>query len=82
MSWNYRLTKSTFKDSNYEEELFEVREVHYNRAGGIWAVSEKTAGVCGLTIEETVETLFKIEQAFDKDIIDLDNFIFATADLD
>ena len=78
MTWNYRLCKQTYKDTVGHDELFyEIREAYYNKDGGIWAVTENAKGVCGDTPADIKQCLEWMQIALQKDIIDLDTFIFA-----
>lgn len=82
MTWNYRLCKTTYKGEGYEEDSYEIREAYYNNAGGIWAVTENAKGVYGETIDEVKTCMAYMQAAFEKEVIDLNTFIFAKADFD
>lgn len=82
--WNYRLCKTTYnKGEEYEEVGYEIREAYYNKDGGIWAVTEEAKGVYSDEgIDGVKQVLEWMKLALDKDIIDLDTFVFAKADFD
>ncbi len=82
MTWNYRLCKQTYRGDGYEEDSYEIREAYYNKDGSIWAVTENAKGVYGDTIESAKECITWMQQAFEKEIIDLDTFVFAKADFE
>ena len=80
MTWNYRLCKETYKDNDYEEVGYQIKEAYYNKAGGIWAVTENGASIYGESVEEAKEVLKKMQLVFEKEVLDLDGFVFAKAD--
>ena len=80
MTWNYRLCKETYKDGDFEEVGYQIKEAYYNKEGGIWAVTENGASIYGESVEEAREVLQKMQSAFEKEVLDLDGFVFAKAD--
>ena len=82
MTWNYRLCKSTYKDNDYDEVSYEIKEAYYNKAGQVWAVTENRAGVFGETVEEAKRCLEMMKRAFEEDVLDMDTFVFAKADFE
>lgn len=82
MTWNYRLCKSTYKDNDYEEVGYEIKEVYYNKAGQVWAVTENRVGVFGETVEEAKRCFEKMNRAFEEDVLDMDTLVFAKADFE
>ena len=43
-------------------------------------MTENGASIFGESVEEAREVLAKMQLAFDKEVVDLDNFVFAKAD--
>jgi hypothetical protein len=82
MTWNYRLCKTTYTDDLISEVNYEIREVYYNKAGGIWGVSENPSGVYGDTIEQIMSVMNKMSDAVKKEIVDLDTLKFDKPDSD
>jgi hypothetical protein len=81
MTWNYRLCKQTYKNEvGYDEVFYEIREAYYNKAGEICAVTERAQSVYGETIDGVKQCLEWMQVALQKDIIDLDTFVFAKQD--
>jgi hypothetical protein len=82
MSWNYRLCKQTYRGEGFEEVAFEIREAYYNEAGDIWAITENPARPFGESSEEVKTVLERMMTALDKDVIDLDTFVFTRPDFE
>lgn len=82
-NWNYRLCKVTFnKGEEFEEVSYEIREAYYNDDGSIWAVTDEAVGLYGDTPETAKRTYEWFGLAFQKEVIDLDTFVFAKRDSD
>jgi lactam utilization protein B len=77
MTWNYRVCKSVYKDDGYEEVNYEIHEAYYNPDGSIWAVTENAVSVHGENPEEVKAVLEKMNAALEKEVLDLDTFVFA-----
>ena len=85
MSWNYRaakkrLTVDILKDEvtgevvdSYSEDQFGICEVYYNDKGDITFTSENFIEPYGETLEELKWSFDKMKEAFDKEVLDLDN---------
>ena len=82
--WNNRVCKETKNDTVY----YEIREVYYNDADEIWAVTEDGISVgCDIWDEEQVteedcikdmkETVERFKLCFEKPIIDIDTIEYA-----
>lgn len=83
MNWNYRLVKVTFNKGEESEEItYEIRETYYNDDGSIWAVTDNAVGTYGDTVETAKRCHEWIGLAFQKEVIDLDTFVFAKRDSD
>ena len=80
--WNYRLCKQTYRSESFEEVAYEIREAYYNKDGGIWAVTENAARPFGESPGELTTVLDRMKTALDKEIIDLDTFVFARQDIE
>jgi len=80
MTWNYRVVRTTYNDNDYDEVSYQIKEAYYNKAGGIWAVTENGASIYGESVEEAKEVLKKMQLVFEKEVLDLDGFVFAKAD--
>lgn len=81
MTWNYRLCKQTYKnDIGYDEVFYEIKEAYYNKNGEIWAVTERAQSVYSETIDGVKQCLEWMQVALQKDIVDLDTFVFAKQD--
>ena len=89
MSWNYRaakkrLTVDILKDEvtgevvdSYSENQFGICEVYYNDKGDITFTSENFIEPYGETLEDLKTNFNLMKEAFDKEVIDLDNTIYA-----
>jgi len=81
MSWNYVICKvANFKGEEYEETVFEIREAYYNTDGSIWAVTEHPASFISDDLAGVAKNIEWLRQSLDREVIDLDTYIFATAD--
>ena len=78
--WNYRLCKKTHKYDTYEEVLFSIHEAYYNKAGGIWAITEESVNVYGDSIDDVKQALSWMNLALSKETIDLDTLVFDKPD--
>ena len=88
MSWNYRaakkrLTVDILKDEvtgevvdSYSEDQFGICEVYYNDKGDITFTSENFIEPYGETLEELKWSFDKMKEAFDKEVLDLDNIVY------
>lgn len=82
-TWNYRLCKVTYNKGEESEEVsYEIREAYYNDDGSIWAVTDDAVGIYGDTPETAKRTYVWVGLAYEKEIIDLDTFVFAKRDND
>ena len=89
MSWNYRaaknrLTVDILKDEvtgevvdSYSENQFGICEVYYNDKGDVTFTSENFIEPYGETLEDLKWCFDKMKEAFDKEVIDLDNTVYA-----
>ena len=89
MSWNYRaakkrLTVDILKDEvtgevvdSYSEDQFGICEVYYNDKGDITFTSENFIEPYGETLEELKWSFEAMKEAFDKEVLDLDNIVYA-----
>jgi len=76
--WNYRLCKITYQPgTEWEEVSYEIREAYYNEDGSIWAITDTVVGVYGASVEETQKCIERMNLAYNKEVIDLDTFVFA-----
>lgn len=77
MSWNYRIMKH---DINAKEGLvefppyYEIHEVHYDEAGKPNGFTENSVSPIGDSTEELKASIHKMLEAFDKPVLDYDNF--------
>ena len=87
-SFNYRIcTKKLVSDvcdmdtgkvlETYTEDQFGICEVYYNNKGDITFNSENFIEPYGETLEELKTNFNLMKEAFDKEVIDLDNTIYA-----
>jgi len=87
MTWNYRVGtqifsyKNTFKGKNKElanhpdTQLFSIIVVYYDKVGNIIAYSNHNNPLKDLeSMEDLKRTYTLINEAFNKPVIDLDNF--------
>ena len=83
MSWNYRIARKTLKykvdlsNDYYEEDCFGIIECHYNEQGKIYPTTERFIEPHGETLEELKGSFEKMKEAFDKEVLDLDNVVYA-----
>lgn len=83
MNWNYRLCKVIFdKGEESEEVSYEIREAYYNDDGSIWAVTDQAVGIYGDTVETAKRSYEWVGLAYQKEVIDLDTYVFAKRDSD
>ena len=61
----------------YTEDQFGICEVYYNDKGDITFTSENFIEPYGETLEDLKWCFDKMKEAFDKEVIDLDNTIYA-----
>lgn len=81
--WDYRLVKVTYnKGEEHEEVAYEIREAYYNKDGSIWAVTEEAKGIYGEDIAGILQVLEWMKMATEKEIIDLDTFVFVEPDFE
>ena len=80
MSWNHRVVVEL---KGTEEEWWSIREVYYNDAGDICAMTEDSVGGVGDSIEDLTSELLHMINALYKDVIVFnDDFVFAPWDFD
>lgn len=88
MSWNYRVcSKKLVSDvcdmdtgevlETYEEDSFGICEVYYNDEGEIAFTSENFQEPSGETLEELKRSFEDMKKAFEKEVLDLDNIVYA-----
>lgn len=83
MSWNYRIGRKTLKykvdlsDDYYEEDQYGIVECYYNEEGEIYATTERFIEPYGETLEDLKRSFEKMKEAFDKEVLDLDNIVYA-----
>ena len=83
MSWNYRVVKETYRKGTATEEVgYEIREAYYNEDGTIWGITEDSKGLYGESLDDLKKGCHLMALSLDKDIIDLDTFVFAKPDFD
>ena len=79
MSWNYRIGRKTLKckidlsNDYYEEDCFGIVECYYNEEGEIYATTERFIELWEENLEDLKWSFEKIKEAFDKEVLDLDN---------
>jgi hypothetical protein len=71
MTWNYRIV--TFKE-NTGDRYFEIRKVYYDSKGKPETVSEEGSSIFGESVKELKEVNSMMMKAFEKPVIDYDNF--------
>jgi hypothetical protein len=73
MAWNYRLCRQVYRAGTPDEEIvLTFREVYYDSKGAIISHSEKPVSIYGETIEEIRFALEKMNEALNKDVVDID----------
>lgn len=83
MSWNYRVgykklkCKVDLSNDYYEEDCFGIVECYYNEKGEIYATTDRFIDPYGETLEELKRSFEKMKEAFDKEVLDLDNIVYA-----
>ena len=83
MSWEYRIGRKTLKckvdlsNDHYEEDCFGIVECYYNDEGEIYATTEHFTNPYGETLGELKWFFEKMKEAFDKEVLDLDNIVYA-----
>lgn len=83
MTWNYRVAckklevKIDLSNDVYEESCFGIVETYYNDEGEITFISESFQEPYGETLEDLKTNFNLMKEAFDKEVIDLDNTIYA-----
>lgn len=68
MSWNYRVFRTKYEKFGNVEEIFSIREVYYNKQGGIKGITSDIV-IIGETEKELQKSLEKALQAFQKPIL-------------
>lgn len=88
MSWNYRVgfrtvSYSVVDDDDYgkvvdslEESQYGIVETYYNDKGEIAFTSENFIEPYGETLEDLKWSFDKMKEAFDKELLDLDNITY------
>ena len=88
-SFNYRVCKKVYKSSivddndfskitgKFEEDQFGICEVYYNDKGDITFTSENFIEPYGETLEDLKWCFDKMKEAFDKEVLDLDNIVYS-----
>jgi len=74
--WNYRLTVRTVDDT----ELWEVREIYYNKAGNVVTWSESPVAASGESWAELVDDLSRMSSLAREKIWDIDAEQWVNAD--
>ena len=64
----------------YSEDIYEIREVYYNKLGEITALSEDAIAVTGDGETDLEWHLTKMTEGLAKETIDLDTLVFAADD--
>lgn len=82
MTWNYRVCKRTYRDEKYEETTYAIHEAYYNKNGEIYAITENGVSIIGEDVEDLGLAYERMGKAFEKDIIDMDNIVYAKDDFD
>lgn len=83
MSWDYRIGRKTLKckvylsNDHYEEDCFGIVECYYNDEGEIAFTSVEFQEPYGETLEKLKWSFDKMKEAFDKEVLDLDNIVYA-----
>ena len=73
MSWNYRVCKEIYgKGTLYEEIGYTIREVYYDVNGRVTLCTEDSAGLYGESVNEIKAILERMQEAINKDVIDVD----------
>ena len=94
MTWNYRVVKTSTHTHLGTIVAYEIREVYYNKSGGVVAISEVAAPVYSDLEPDDFESgknesdalnvleqeLHRFKQAIEKPIVDLDTLEFAEDD--
>jgi hypothetical protein len=70
MSWNYRIMKSVVMG----EELYGIHEVYYDEGGNPNGWTEEPIYLLESSIADLRNVLSRINEAFDKEIIDIGQF--------
>lgn len=88
MSWNYRICRQRFDGFDPEihdeqdEYAFGIHEVYYNSLGEIYAISADPVDPYGTSVEELAECFMMMNDAFVKDVINLDEVEYAENDVE
>ena len=77
MSWNYRICKEVIcPGTDYEEILFSLREVYYDNDSNITGYTANPVGLVADSIDDFKDTLSKIHEAINKEVVDLNSLNF------
>lgn len=71
--WNYRICKQ--RTMNPDEDLFAIHEVYYEKNGNIYLIADEPARVWGESPEDLKNNLAMLLEAFQQQIIDLDEVL-------
>ena len=74
MSWNYRVVKRTFTTDQGVETVFGIHEVYYDGDGKPKMCTVDSVGIVGDAFEELKEVLSMFAGAFEKPVLDYDQF--------
>ena len=83
MIWNYRICKKKLEvgielsNNIYSEDCYGICEVYYNDKGEIIVRTENFIEPYGETLEGLKMCFEKMKEAFDKEVLDLDNIVYA-----
>ncbi len=72
MSWNYRVCKRTFKNTQSFEEQYEIHEVYYDDENGkMNGWTNDAISPSGESLKELKEELLRMLEALDKEVIEI-----------
>lgn len=88
MSWEYRTGRKKLVSNvcdmdtgevleTYMEDQYGIVECYYNDEGEIYATTEHFIEPYGETLEELKWSFEGMKEAFDKEVLDLDNIVYA-----
>ena len=80
MSWHYRIVKKHYpefhdQDGQCDENCtrFGIHEAYCDKAGKVFAITEREVGICGANLEELKQDLEWHRQALDRPVLDYDD---------
>ena len=81
MTWNYRIGKKTveyeFDGRKESEDIYGIYEAYYNDDGEIYATTVEGMEPHGETLEELKSDFEMMQEAFNKEVLDLDTIKYA-----